>query len=921
MRYDVLKFASSITSIAAFCSAISVLPAESAVLAEDQTIKIELALAPPKGDTGIKCVQSQSIAELENHWSGWDGKRDPGVSLLALRIDGKRLAAADASHQFETAERIFQYLIHSKDAKIATQSKIDLARLYVDAERLNATNIKQIIGPIESGAPSRNATAILVVGEIYEKGLGVPADFDKAISYYKSASQLGQADALLRLATFKLEGKITDFSLDPTVALKLAMKNMVENEVPDPCFGIKRIARMYAKGTGLIRQNHELAAAWYQVAADSGDPDSAWTVARYHMIGENVKTDIRALRKYLSLAAELGVTQAMLEMGRAYEDGSLFPKNLAEARMWYTKAAKAGLTSAQLRLSRLEGVQPEEQEQLLEVVTASPQAPVSALLDYAKVLTGQLGRQTGGKEAEPVLQRAVKLGSGEAAVLLAKYEILSSKTGGISSETLEQVESAAAEGQATALALLADMHTCSTNGQSDFELAQTLRRAVTQTDANLGPMVKDAMQDLENTSHLSTQIGLFRSAATRALPDGLAMLLFAMQRSGVAANDQAYVYWLGELAKSPQAQWRLARLTQDKQSGLTDATFISTMAKAASEGSDLAAIDLAKALLSQKNQTADQKSKIHDLLLGALNNGRGEALALYFQFVGEAEATKMVQSENMKKIANEKGDARFSLILAERTTEIANKRAWLQLATRISDCSFADQLRLDQALVHDNPELVWQRMDVLEELASESGTDKFRIGDVYDAIGTKSAKAKAMDAYQTAALLGNEEATRRVLAAYMTPGSSLFSLESVRSKLPSILASADKKKIYATAEAMRRMITDDKMRAAYSDVLEPLYLKAAELEHAGAIREYALSLQQGTFTKRDPGAAVTWFKRASKLGDKIASRQLAKAYLTGFGVAQSLPQAAEYFTNASKQGDKASAKILPSLMAMISPKL
>jgi TPR repeat protein len=920
MRYGVLKFATSVFASALFCTALPGVPVESAVLAEDQTIKIELALAPPKGDTGIKCVLSQSIAELENRWSVWDGKKDPGVSLLALRIDGKRLAAAEASHQFETAEKIFQYLIHSKDAKIATQSKIDLARLYVDAERLTAANIKQIIGPIESGAPSRNATAILVVGEVYEKGLGAPVDFDKAIAYYKSAAQLGQADALLRLAAFKLEGKITDFSLDPTVALKLAMKNMVENEVPDPCFGIKRIARMYAKGTGLIRQNHQLAAAWYQVAADAGDPDSAWTVARYHMIGENIVTDVKVLRKYLSLAAELGVTSAMLEMGRAYEDGSLFPKSPAEARMWYAKAAKAGLVSAQLRLSRLEGVQPQEQEQLLQVVTASPQVPVSALLDYAKVLTEQRGRQTGGKAAEPALQRAVKLGSGEAAVQLAKYEILSSKTGGISSETLEQVESAAAEGQATALALLADMHTCSTSGESDFELAKNLRHTITETDANLGAMVRDAMQNLENTSELSKQIGLFRSAATRVLPDGLAMLLFAMQRSGVSANDPSYVYWLGELAKSPQAQWRLARLTQDKRSDVSGVTYISAMAKAASEGSELAAIDLAKALLSEKNQTAEGKSKIQDLLFAALKKGRGEALALYFELVGDAEATKMVQTEQMQEIALEQGDARFSLALAERTTDIVKKRELLQLATRISDCSFADQLRLDQALVHDDPEQVWQRMGALEELASESGTDKFKIGDVYDAIGTKPAKAKAMEAYQTAALLGNEEATRRVLAAYMTPGSSLFSLESVRSKLPSILASADKKKIYATAEAMRRMITDDRMRTAYTDVLEPLYLKAAELDHAGAIREYALSLQQGTFTRRDPGAAVIWFKRASKLGDKIASRQLAKAYLTGFGVAQSLPQAAEYFTNASKQGDKASAKILPSLLAMITTK-
>jgi TPR repeat protein len=920
MRFGVIKFSTSVLVSAVFCAALPVVPAESAVLAEDQTIKIELALAPPKGDTGIKCVLSQSITELENHWSAWDGKKDPGASLLSLRIDGKRLAAADASHQFETAEKIFQYLIHSKDAKIATQSKIDLARLYVDADRLTATNIKQIIGPIESGTPSRNATAILVVGEVYEKGLGVPADFDKALAYYKSAAQLGQADALLRLATFELEGKITDFSLEPTVALKLAMKNMVENEVPDPCFGIKRIARMYAKGTGLIRQNHQLAAAWYQVAADSGDPDSAWTVARYHMIGENIVTDVKVLRKYLSLAAELGVTPAMLEMGKAYEDGSLFPKNPAEARIWYAKAAKAGLVSAQLRLTRLEGVQPQEQEQLLQVVTASPQVPVSALLDYVKVLTENRGRQTGGKTAEPALQRAVKLGSGEAAVQLAKYEILSSKTGGISSETLEQVESAAAEGQATALALLADMNTCSTSGKSDFELAKKLRRVITETDSNLGPVVKDAMQHLEDTSELNKQIGLFRSAATRALPDGLAMLLFTMQRNGVSANDPSYIYWLGELAKSPQAQWRLARLTQDKRSDLPDANFISAMAKAASDGNELAAIDLAKALLSEKKQTAEGRSKIHDLLFAALKKGRGEALALYFELVGDAEATKMVKTDQIREIALEQGDARFSLTLAERTTDIIKKRELLQLATRISDCSFADQLRLDQALVHDDPEQVWQRMGALEELASESGTDKFKIGDVYDAIGTKPAKAKAMEAYQTAALLGNEEATRRVLAAYMTPGSSLFSLESVRSKLPSILASADKKKIYATAEAMRRMITDDRMRTAYSGVLEPLYLKAAELDHAGAIREYALSLQQGTFTKRDPGAAVIWFKRASQLGDKIASRQLAKAYLTGFGVVQSLPQAAEYFTNASKLGDKASAKILPSLLAMISTK-
>lgn len=924
MRSDNNKLSvHAFVSVVAWLAAFSVSGIAAEPSGTGATIKVALKLAPPTGLSGIKCSVSTSMQSINDRWRDWDGKSNPGVSDEELRLDAKRMASVDAVRYFESAALIFKYLAKSKDAKIALKSGIDMARLYVDANKLTTENADEILKYVRNGVASRNATSLLVLGEIYERGLGVTADFNKAVDYYKAASQQGQADSLLRLAQFTLEGKIKDFALDPSVVVKLAFKGMIENEARDPCHGIKRIAGIYAKGTGLMPQDHELAVQWYRLAADAGDMDSAWTVTKYHLVGENVKADTTVLKTYLKMAAEGGNVLAMLEMGKAYEDGSLFESNVDTAVEWYSKAARQGSVLAEQKVIRLGNLADGERLARLKVIADSKTAPTTGLIDYARAIVEIEGRQNGGRKAEPYLRRALRAGSKDALIALYATERLETSDGLVSSDVTNRLETAANIGDVVAAGMLADHFKCFAPQAPEMARATNFETMVEDNESNLGAMIKIAMETPEtgDSNDAAERLALYRTAATRGLSDGLALLIDALERQGDARDERIFAYWNSKLAEDAQAQWRLARVKYARRQKGDDVAYIADLKKAHAAGSSMAAIDLAKMTIKATPDHAHvQREFVFDLLLKPIEEGRGEALGIAKSLMKKGDVLPdFMQPEVLDRQTRARGDSRFALEAAALETNPETKAALIELGTRVSSCSFTDQARLAEVFAGNNKLRATQYILIAEALAAQTASDQLRLGSVFEQIDPAGFGGKALRAFQVSASMGNQAAAAKVAKAALGSGYGPEALAALRKQMPEILASNDSKRIYTIAKAFHQANSGTvDPGSEMSALLEKLYAKASDLGHPAAMREYAISLQSGTFTVKNPQRAVFLLDMAGELGDRTSLRHLGYAYLTGFGANQSMERAVMAFSKAAKLGDQAAIKILPTLSPSLS---
>lgn len=877
--------------------------------------KIELALRPPPAPTGLVCGMPAVPADIAAKWEGWDGVKPPAGSLDQMLTDGERLTTFDAVKYFDISRKIFTYLRKQHDQKLTQRAGVDYARLFVSANAVTPENINEILDLLRRGQAARNPTSMLILGVIYERGLGVPRNEAQALKYYRGAAQSGRADALIKIAQFKLNGQDVGLNVDPSLIGVLAFSAILGNDAADPCSGIRRIARLYAKGTGVIQKNIPVAVQWFQLAADAGDPDSAWQLARYHLAGDEVIKDNDVLRKYLTRAAEAGVVPAMSELARAYEDGSFVPKNTDLAISWYEKARHAGSASAPLRLAALLNRNvplKEADEALLQGLAKQSDAPSWIAADYVQILLDQHGR-TAAREAAPLLDRGVAAGDDDALALRVELELSDPKESGIDDNLLRQLLAASERGDVGASQTLEDQYRCRDGGAPLPAVSEVYRERSAAGDTNLGVLV--AGQLAADTSKLDEagwqeRLAVLRSAAVRQIPDGLALLVDSYETApATLRNASALAYWKARLMASPMALWRYARLLERRPDNSV-ALRKELLGKAAAMGSTPAASDLARMLTSEASWKPDNWRDIQTLLDHAVHSGNGMALEISRKLMPPEDFNSLVQSGNLHSVAANWGDSHFAAVLASVAPGGAEKADMLQLATALASCSAVDYFRIVDLTP---PGLALSKeLNVLQSLAGNTPSEQYRLGRLLE-LKDDGNLADAMKHYKIAAELGNRAAERRILRAYLTPDSPIFSVQEITRHVPQILASNDAKLIYKAARTLQLSAAPGAAVAEGGDSKKSLYTRAATLGHPGAMRELGLSLQKGDFTARNPEEGADWLTKASSAGDRVASRYVGYAYLVGFGVPRSLDRSMEFFRKAADLGDAEGKRMVERL--------
>ena len=189
--------------------------------------------------------------------------------------------------------------------------------------------------------------AQMLIGEMYEKGLGIKLDKKEAAYWYKFAAQNGSRDAQFSYALMLLEGKyVTKNNNEARRLMKLAAD-------ADHSVAQFNYAQMVVDARPTSR-GFEIALKYYEKAASRGVADAYFAMAQiYSRSFGAIGRDETKARLMLIKAALNGVENAQVELAIWLANGRGGKKDPKGAIAWFQVAANRGNVIAQNRLARM----------------------------------------------------------------------------------------------------------------------------------------------------------------------------------------------------------------------------------------------------------------------------------------------------------------------------------------------------------------------------------------------------------------------------------------------------------------------------------------------------------------------------------------------------------------------------------------
>jgi TPR repeat protein len=175
--------------------------------------------------------------------------------------------------------------------------------------------------------------AQFALGRLYETGKGVPEDIDEAMSWYRRAADLGNEQALLKLALLYRDGH-RGLLPDPVQASKYLRRAAEQGNIA----AMNDLGRAYLKGLGLPPNANE-AAKWFVKASALGSREAEYNLGLLYQAGFEGQPDYLRAAEHFQRAAEAGDGPAMLALGDLYAGGLGVPEDQVAAFVWYLLAS------------------------------------------------------------------------------------------------------------------------------------------------------------------------------------------------------------------------------------------------------------------------------------------------------------------------------------------------------------------------------------------------------------------------------------------------------------------------------------------------------------------------------------------------------------------------------------------------------
>lgn len=197
------------------------------------------------------------------------------------------------------------------------------------------------------------------LGILYEDGLGVPRDMERALGYYRRGALLGSPKAMFRVgllywlgapgvAVDREEGR-RYLSMAAAAGDSEAQRYLaVDSSGADAKDPVLRADQALAAGRA------EEYVAILKAAAESGHVRAQTRLAWSYESGRGVSRDLALAAQWFSSAAQGGDGEAMYALAVMYATGAGQIKDALQAEQWLQRSAAAGYPAARADLKRRE---------------------------------------------------------------------------------------------------------------------------------------------------------------------------------------------------------------------------------------------------------------------------------------------------------------------------------------------------------------------------------------------------------------------------------------------------------------------------------------------------------------------------------------------------------------------------------------
>ena len=299
-------------------------------------------------EAGIKLVEQAGAAGNMDAYVRLAKMYQHGDGLETNQIETLRWLEKAANANYTDAEfQLGKFYANNEDFRSYDESFHWFSKVAQKNPAQPGTRIK--VDPIEQ---SDIKESYLLLGKLYEKGLGVPSNKSMAMMWFKQAAQAGIPEGQFKTGlSYDLGiGGLKDKQQALEWYLKAANapgipgyldKGIVESQ--------RNIGYLYKTGDGVIKDPKE-AFKWFLKAAENDSDDAAFEVAEAYNSGVGVLQDIGEAWKWYDKAARAGNKQAQISLAIQYAKLVNGPANSSQNRImahaWSNLAAAQGSEEA-----------------------------------------------------------------------------------------------------------------------------------------------------------------------------------------------------------------------------------------------------------------------------------------------------------------------------------------------------------------------------------------------------------------------------------------------------------------------------------------------------------------------------------------------------------------------------------------------
>ena len=188
-------------------------------------------------------------------------------------------------------------------------------------------------------AEEGHSGALLNIGVLYEKGLGVEQDAAMALEWFRKAADRGEIVAFHNIGVLYRDGR--GVPQNHVEAAKWFLKAAESGDT----YGRFQLGLASINGLG-VPQNISDGVELIRKAADGGNPLAALELAKMHRAGLHVARDTAEAVKWFKAASVAGSDEAAFALGTMYAEGNGFDVDLVRAYAWFWVAVRRGGHSA-----------------------------------------------------------------------------------------------------------------------------------------------------------------------------------------------------------------------------------------------------------------------------------------------------------------------------------------------------------------------------------------------------------------------------------------------------------------------------------------------------------------------------------------------------------------------------------------------